>query len=64
MGFELGIAVGLQKVTMLIANENSKEVGDLKRTEAIRYSDDMDKLKRDFSEMLKNVIDTQSKNEY
>jgi len=56
VGFELGIAVGLQKDTILMAHMDSKEVGDLKRTEAIRYNDDMKKLKEDVQEMLKSVI--------
>jgi hypothetical protein len=57
VGFELGIAVGLQKITMIIANKNSPEIGDLKRTDSIRYSlDNVDKLKSDFANMLKNLI--------
>ena len=57
VGLELGIAIGFQKITMLIANENSKEIGDLKRTDSIRYnSENVEKLKTDFSNMLANII--------
>lgn len=56
VGFELGIAVGLGKNTILMADIDSKEVSDLKRTEVIRYNYDLDKLKQDFSDMLKNIM--------
>lgn len=57
VGLELGIAIGLQKTTMIMTNEKSKEIGDLKRTDSIRYNfENVDKLKSDFSNMIRNVI--------
>jgi len=57
VGLELGLAIGLQKKTMLIANKNSKEVGDLKRTDSVRYGDDLIELKKDFEKMLKSILE-------
>lgn len=56
VGLEIGLAIGLQKKTMLIANKNSKEVGDLKRTDSVRYGDDLIDLKNDFEKMLKSIL--------
>ena len=57
VGLELGIAIGLQKTTMVMANEESKEIGDLKRTDSIRYNfENVDKLKSDFSNMIGNIL--------
>lgn len=57
VGFELGIAVGIGKDTIIIANENSMEASDLKRTEAIKYNyRDIKKFKSDLSKMLKNIF--------
>ena len=57
VGLELGIAIGFQKITMIIANKNSKEIGGLKRTDSIRYDiENVEKLKSDFSNMLVNII--------
>jgi len=57
VGLELGLAIGFQKKTMLIANKNSKEVGDLKRTDSVRYGDDLIELKNDFEKMLKSILE-------
>ncbi|GAG79174.1 unnamed protein product, partial [marine sediment metagenome] len=56
VGLELGIAIGLNKKTMLISNKNSREIGDLKRTDSIRYGNDMELLKKDFQKMLQNIL--------
>jgi len=57
VGLELGIAIGLQKTTMVMANEEFKEIGDLKRTDSIRYNfENVDKLKSDFSNMIVNIL--------
>jgi len=57
VGFELGIAIGMGKDTIIIANENSKEASDIKRTEAIKYKyEDVEKFKIDLSNMLKNIL--------
>lgn len=59
VGFELGIAVGLGKDTIIIANKNSKETSDLKRTEAIKYSENIEKFQKDLNDMLKHVMTKQ-----
>ena len=56
VGLELGIAIGLNKKTMLISDKNSGEIGDLKRTDSIRYGNDMELLKKDFQKMLQNIL--------
>jgi hypothetical protein len=57
VGLELGLAIGLQKKTMLIANKNSKEIGDLKRTDSVRYGENLEELKNDLGKMLKNILE-------
>ncbi len=57
VGLELGIAIGLNKKTMLISDKNSPEIGDLKRTDSIRYGDDMNLVKKDFQKMLQNILE-------
>ena len=56
VGLELGIAIGLNKKTMLISDKDSQEIGDLKRTDSIRYGNDMGSLKKDFQKMLQNIL--------
>jgi hypothetical protein len=57
VGFELGIASGLGKDTIIIADEASKESSDLKRTEAIRYkSDNLEDFKKNLYQMISNII--------
>ncbi|MHB8277474.1 MAG: hypothetical protein ACYDIA_07455 [Candidatus Humimicrobiaceae bacterium] len=58
VGFELGIATGIGRDSIIIANKNAKEASDLKRSEAIRYNmENMEEFKSDFSDMLKNIIE-------
>jgi hypothetical protein len=58
VGFELGIASGLGKDTIIIADEASEESSDLKRTEAIRYKkNNLDSFRNQLSEMIMNIIE-------
>lgn len=58
VGFELGIAVGIGRDSIIIADESSKEASDLKRTEAIRYSiENTDEFKINLTKMIKNIIE-------
>lgn len=57
VGLEIGLALGLQKKVILIANKNVPETADLKRTDSIRYSDNLGVLKKDLEAMLDNIID-------
>jgi len=57
VGLEIGLALGLQKKAILIANKNVPETADLKRTDSIRYDDNLGVLKKDLEAMLENIID-------
>ena len=58
VGFELGIAVGIGRDSIIIADESSKEASDLKRTEAIKYSiENTKEFKNNLTEMIKNIIE-------
>ena len=58
VGFELGIAVGIGRDSIIIADEVSKEATDLKRTEAIRYSiENIEEFRINLTEMIKNIIE-------
>lgn len=52
VGYELGIAHGLGKQTIIIRKIGTKEHQDLKRNEAILYSDDYEKLTNDIVKMF------------
>jgi len=56
VGLELGIALGLQKKAILISNKNATEIGDLKRTDSVRYNENFKSLKKDIETMLKNIF--------
>lgn len=55
VGLELGLALGLNKKILLIAGRRTKIPSDLIRQEVIFYGNDMDKLKKDFKNYLKNM---------
>jgi hypothetical protein len=55
VGYELGISHGLGKETFILRKENSKEHQDIKRNEAILYSDDYEKLKSDIVTMFQDT---------
>lgn len=58
VGFELGIAVGIGRDSIIIAEKSSREASDLKRTEAIKYSlENIDEFRNNFTEMIKNIIE-------
>jgi len=57
VGYELGIAHGLGKQTIILRKIGTKEHQDLKRNEAILYTDDYDKLSKDIVTMF---TDTQN----
>lgn len=58
VGFELGIAVGIGRDSIIIADKSAKEASDLKRNEAIKYSlENTESFKHDLVEMIKNVIE-------
>lgn len=57
VGFELGIAIGIGRDSIIIADKSSKEASDLKRTEAIKYSlKNIEDFKNNIAEMIKNII--------
>jgi len=57
VGFELGIAVGIGRDSIIIAEKSSKEASDFKRTEAIKYSlENTEEFKNNFKKMIKNII--------
>ena len=58
VGFELGIAVGIGRDSIIIADKSSKEASDLKRNEAIKYdSENIEDFKNNLTEMIKNIIE-------
>ncbi len=57
VGFELGIAVGIGRDSIIVAEKSSKEASDLKRNEAIKYSSENIKdFNKNLTEMIKNII--------
>jgi hypothetical protein len=58
VGFELGIAVGIGRDSIIIADKSSKEASDLKRTEAIKYSlENTEDFRNNLNKMIKNIIE-------
>jgi len=55
VGLELGLALGLNKDVILIASNRTKIPSDLVRQEVIFYGKDLDKLKEDFKNCIKNL---------
>jgi len=57
VGFELGLALGLEKDIILIANKRTKIPSDLVRQEVIFYYRDMEELKSRIFDCIKNIKD-------
>jgi len=55
VGLELGLALGLNKDVILIASNRTKIPSDLVRQEVIFYGKDLNKLKEDFKNCIKNL---------
>jgi nucleoside-triphosphatase THEP1 len=56
VGLELGLALGLNKETILIASNRTKLPSDLVRQEVIFYGKDLNKLKENFISCLNTLI--------
>ncbi|MFA5014066.1 MAG: hypothetical protein WC549_00805 [Actinomycetota bacterium] len=55
VGFELGLALGLDKEVILIASKRTKLPSDLVRQEVIFYGKDLEKFKSYFIKCLGNI---------